>query len=1074
MKENLTPKQIIEALQKVDDEINPLTKYQSEIISIITNPLEPAVIIAGAGSGKTETMSNRVLYLVANGIVAPEEILGLTFTRKAAGELALRVRRRLSQLEEAELFSRDSISSPTITTYHSYAGKLLSEHSIRLGMDTDSDPLGEAEIWQIASDVVRNWEDDSFRSTSAASTIIKDVIGLAKQILEHKVTIEEICNANNQMLEDLSQFDFAASSVGNKVRTIMHQRNSILPMVEAFLKRRKEAGELSFDDQMSIAADIATTFEDVGIIERGKYKVVLLDEYQDTSQSQLRMLSALFGNGHPVMAVGDPSQAIYTWRGASAGTMDSFSEYFPKTAGQNTKAKFTLPTTFRNDEVILKAANFISEKIKEDGGQEVLMLDARDGAGPGELAVGVFENMEMEAEAIADYFEPLWKDPARALMPEKKRSTFAVLVRNRKQIPEIESALRARKIPVEIIGVGGLIYIPEIADIVALMKVISDPDAGASLMRHLTGPRLNLGAFDIAGLGKYAKDRSRALKTGSRYLVKVIEEGNPEQLDSEDQFAGSIIDALDEISSAPKEYFSEVGYQRMLRFAADLRRLRGRAGGQITDLIVEIEEYLTIESEVSLRDGSQTGRRNLDRFLDEASKYERAGGDAREFLEWLDVASKEEGGLKIGAPDVRSDVVQILTVHMAKGAEWNVVAIPGLAKRSFPSESTKSPENWLTNEAFIPFPLRGDHHELPRISFTGMTEKKQAEDAIDIFSKECRHRIKRREEIRLAYVAVTRAKTHLLCTTSIWRTGKDPVPPSDVFTWIHGVALEENGKILSELDTPPKGVKNPGEVESLEWPHDRLGERRAQFQAEMDLVKSADAHLLNKSGDDEEIDSWISDAQAIISELKEKANPEFTVLLPTKLSTSALVALHENPEELALNIRRPMPRGQDQYSRRGTAFHLWVEKQFIAEPTLPIDDYMYSLDPLEDDVTLEELKKAWQASHWATKTPTNVEVPFETVIAGVLIRGRIDAVYRDGDGYIVVDWKTGSKELGESAAVQLAMYRLAWAKLSGTDITKVKAAFHYVPTGKDHSPANLLSQEELIALISGIDSDANR
>jgi len=1073
MKENLTPTQIINALQKVDDGINPLTNYQSEIISILTNPLEPAVIIAGAGSGKTETMSNRVLYLVANGIVAPDEILGLTFTRKAAGELSLRVRRRLSQLEEAGLFSRESLSNPTITTYHSYAGKLLGEHSIRLGMDTDSDPLGEAEIWQIASDVVRKWEDDSFRSSSAASTIIKDVIGLAKQILEHKVTVEEIRSANDKMLEDLAQFDFAASSVGNKVRMVMNQRNSILSMVQVFLDRRKAAGELSFDDQMSIAADIATTFEDVGVIERGKYKVVLLDEYQDTSQSQLRMLSALFGNGHPVMAVGDPSQAIYTWRGASAGTMDSFAEYFPKAAGQIGKAKFTLPTTFRNDEVILKAANFISEKIKEDGGQEVLMLDARDGAGPGELAVGVFENIDLEAEAIADYFEPLWKDPARALAPEKKRSTFAVLVRGRKQIPEIESALRARNIPVEIIGVGGLIYIPEIADIVALMKVISDPDAGASLMRHLTGPRINLGAFDIAGLGKYAKDRSRALKTGSRYLVKVIEEGNPDQIDSEDQFAGSIIDALDEITSAPKDYFSEVGYQRMLRFAADLRRLRGRAGGQITDLIVEIEEYLTIESEVSLRDGSQTGRRNLDRFLDEASKYERAGGNAREFLEWLDVASKEEGGLKIGAPDVRSDVVQILTVHMAKGAEWNVVAIPGLATRSFPSESSKSPENWLTNEAFIPFPLRGDRHELPRISFAGMTEKKQAEDAIDAFSRECRHRIKRREEIRLAYVAVTRAKTHLICTTSVWRSGKDPVPPSDVYTWIHGVALEENGKILSEIDTPPKGVKNPGEIESQEWPYDRLGDRREQFEKEIAIVQSADAHALGAS-DDEEIASWISDAQALIAEIDEKSNSQLTVLLPTKLSTSALVALHANPEELALNIRRPMPRGQDQYSRRGTAFHLWVEKQFSEAPTLMGDDYMDYLDPLDDDSKLEDLKKAWLASHWATQVPTNVEVPFETVVSGVLIRGRIDAIYRDGDGYIVVDWKTGSTELGESAAVQLAMYRLAWAELSGTDISKVKAAFHYVPTGKDHSPANLMSQEELIALISRIDSNADR
>jgi DNA helicase II / ATP-dependent DNA helicase PcrA len=97
-----------------------------------------------------------------------------------------------------------------------------------------------------------------------------------------------------------------------------------------------------------------------------------------------------------------------------------------------------------------------------------------------------------------------------------------------------------------------------------------------------------------------------------------------------------------------------------------------------------------------------------------------------------------------------------------------------------------------------------------------------------------------------------------------------------------------------------------------------------------------------------------------------------------------------------------------------------------------------------------------------------VEVPFETTIAGVLIRGRIDAIYSDGDGYQVVDWKTGSKKLGESARVQLAMYRLAWANLSGCDISKISAAFHYVPTGITDQPVDLLNEEELIQLISNI------
>ena len=161
-----------------------------------------------------------------------------------------------------------------------------------------------------------------------------------------------------------------------------------------------------------------------------------------------------------------------------------------------------------------------------------------------------------------------------------------------------------------------------------------------------------------------------------------------------------------------------------------------------------------------------------------------------------------------------------------------------------------------------------------------------------------------------------------------------------------------------------------------------------------------------------------------------------------------------------------MPRGQDQYSRRGTAFHLWVEKQFTDAATLFGDEYLDYLDPLEEDSTLEDLKATWLRSEFANRTPVRVEVPFETTIAGVLIRGRIDAVYATKDGYEVVDWKTGSTKLDSSAAIQLAMYRLAWAKLSGTDILKISAAFHYVPTSVTDRPADLLDEAALIDLIS--------
>jgi DNA helicase-2/ATP-dependent DNA helicase PcrA len=653
---------------------------------------------------------------------------------------------------------------------------------------------------------------------------------------------------------------------------------------------------------------------------------------------------------------------------------------------------------------------------------------------------------------------------------EDKRTSFAVLVRKRSQISIIESALRARNIPVEVIGVGGLIYIAEVADVLSLMKVVTNPEAGTALMRHLTGPRLALGAKDIAALGAYSRRRAKESHEDSHSFIAKIAAGNPDSAEADDLFIGSLIDALDEIDQCDKEsraLFSDVGFTRLSRFAADLRRLRSRAGGSIIDLITEIENYLNLDLEVSLRDGTRNGRRHLERFLDEASKFARSGGSISAFIEWLDVTSKKEGGLKSGAPEVRSDVVQLLTVHTAKGAEWDFVAVPGLAEGTFPSNNTNDPDNWITNERQIPFALRGDGDELPVFSLAQCTKDSEAGKVISAYAKSC-SAIKKQEEIRLGYVAVTRARTHLLCTTSWWREGAKSVDPSELFTHVANVAHERGGILLSETPAPEDGVRNPIEVnpDTGYWPRDPLGDRRADFDAAVALVQKSSAHSLKAAGD-KVIDSWIHDAQALIAEVKLRNSGSIEVALPSRISTSTLVALHEDPEALALAIRRPVPRSQDPYSRRGTEFHMWVEKQFSAM-TLFDDSYIDYFDPIEEDGKLEDLKKAWLSSAYANRTPAAIEVPFESVVGGVLIRGRIDAVYETSDGFEVVDWKTGSKQLGESAAIQLAMYRLAWAKLKNIDVTKVSAAFHYVPTSVTDKRADLLDEAALVALIQSL------
>jgi DNA helicase-2/ATP-dependent DNA helicase PcrA len=291
------------------------------------------------------------------------------------------------------------------------------------------------------------------------------------------------------------------------------------------------------------------------------------------------------------------------------------------------------------------------------------------------------------------------------------------------------------------------------------------------------------------------------------------------------------------------------------------------------------------------------------------------------------------------------------------------------------------------------------------------------------------------------------------------------VAPSVLYEKVQEVASAV-GTVLSAPDAPASSDRNPAkDIEiTAQWPRDPLGDRRAEFDRTVALVESAPPLDLSATPA-AEIGDLVEDARAIIAEFNEYKAGALDIALPPRLSTSTLIALHQDPAELARTIRRPMPRAMDEYSHRGTAFHLWIENHFNAK-TLFDDDDFDLLTPLEADQKLEDLKSKWLSSEWASQQPYAVEVPFETVIAGILVRGRIDAVYKTETGFEVVDWKTGSTVLSESSAVQLAVYRLAWAKLQGIPVDQVTAAFHYVPTNTTDRRANLLNEAELIDLLS--------
>jgi DNA helicase-2/ATP-dependent DNA helicase PcrA len=1068
---------------------HPPTREQ---VPIISAPLSPLLVVAGAGSGKTETMAARVVWLVANQHVRPEQILGLTFTRKAAGELAHRVRARLAQL--VRRLGRDEFltGEPTIATYHSYAARIVTEHGLRAGFEPTNRLLTEASCWQLADAAVRGYDGDMSAVSSAPTTVVDAVLHLAGELSEHLVTPDELAAWTGRFHAE------ASAPPGRVYRDVsdavarQRARLQLLPIVRAYAERKQSLEAMDFGDQLARAAAVARDHPEVGAVERDRYRVVLLDEYQDTSHAQSVLLTALYGGGHPVTAVGDPCQAIYGWRGASAGTLDRFQQEFTDRAGRPA-AKLDLSTSWRNRPEILRVANSLSEPLRAHGHQVTRLTAAptvADRAGAATVHCALLNTYAEEAGWLADRIIAAWRhaaqladpdgdhsDAAPEQIPVELRPTSAVLIRVRAQIPAIEAALRERGLPVDVVGLGGLLDTPEVRDVVSTLRVLADPAEGASLLRLLTGPRWRIGARDLVAL----HGRARAI-AGSRRDLDALSVDRIEE--------ATLAEALDDLGE-PDQY-SPRGYRRFGTFGAELRRLRRRLDQPLPDLIADVERTTGLDVEVATRPGDAgLARAHLDALGEVAARFasEAEGATLTAFLAFLEAAEMEERGLPSGEVEVVEGAVQVLTGHAAKGLEWDVVAVAGLSTGVFPG-GVKASDHYLGGLGVLPFPLRGDRSGLPRLRLSGAPDQKAVAGALTEFSDDWRGHDER-EERRLAYVAVTRPRRLLLCSGYWWGEGtKRSRGPSPFLTEIRA-ACEAGAGIVDEWTAPPEpDAVNPTGTTAVtgSWPADPLGSRRPLLERAAALVRAAGADLppYPRQEDEREhkdqrehVDGWAREVDLLLAErarLTVDPQTPVDVALPAHLSVSQLVALRRDPDALARAIRRPLPGRPDPYARRGTAFHAWLEHRFGAAELLDMDEMPGAAD--EDaapDQALQRLRERFEQSQWAERVPVKVEVGFATTIAAVVIRGRMDAVYQDDDGgYDVVDWKTGRRPApgreSDAVAVQLAAYRVAWAELAGVPVEKVRAAFHYVAEGVTVRPADLLDLAGLTELLGRLPS----
>ncbi|CAN5524152.1 ATP-dependent DNA helicase [soil metagenome] len=1069
----------------------PPTTQQTAVIEA---PLQPAVVIAGAGSGKTETMAARVVWLVANGLVAPDRILGLTFTRKAAAELQHRVRRRLRSFYRAADPEHELAVEPTVLTYAAYAGQLVDEHAILIGREPGSRLLTEAARWQLGDSVVRRYDGGFAEEPGVVSTVTERALDLSGQLADHLARAEDVDKLSHRVLAQLdsmpkgprSRNEFPAEVL--KLRRSLLRRMDLLPIVERFAEAKRSLGAVDFADQMVLATELSRLAA-VAEVERSRYDVVLLDEYQDTGHAQIEMLTALFADGRAVTAVGDPLQSIYGWRGASAANITQFETRFRTRAGEPAR-RFPLTTSWRNDRRILAAANRVALPLRHDDEPE---LTERPGASQGEVSITYTQSVADEAEWIADRLSRQWTDRITADWTDGQR-TLAVLVRKRSGIALIAQAIRARGLPVEVVDLGGLLTLPEIADIRAVLQVLADHNSGGSLGRLLTGARWRIGPADLVSL----HDRARALAattTRALRMGSVPKDSAPGPSDGptvadtgDDRIDPSLVEALDDLGD-PRGY-SEVGYQRLSDCAGLLRRLRRRQELPLPDLIAEVEVALGLDVEVAARAEAASaavgdaGRANLDRFIDEAARFvgDRFGSGQvnglSAFLSYLKAAEDEEYGLKPAAIEVQSERIQVLTVHGAKGLEWDVVAVAGLVDKGFPDQPRS--HDWASTPALLPAPLRGDRDQLPELVLAGCADRSEADTRVKRHRSEltARHLL---EERRLAYVAFTRARKTLLVSGAAWGAGSTPRPASVFLQELRALEVEDVAAV-DHWHEVEDGETNPMQAldQQALWPADPLTPaRRSTLLAGAQLVRSAmDRPPLPPSHSDRADPreaSWARDVDLLLAERRAAARvTDIEVAVPDHLSVSDVVAMAEDPVAFARRLRRPMPHRPAQQARRGTAFHQWLEQRWAADTLLDIDEIPGAVDEVIDDRDLDAFKARFEAGAWADQTPVAVEVPFEMSFGTRVVRGRMDAVFRQPSGrYVVVDWKTGrppAPSQERTKAIQLALYRLAWADLQGiddSDLASVGAAFYYVAADLTVAPADLLTADELRALING-------
>lgn len=944
----------------------------AEQAAAITFDQRPLRIIAGAGTGKTMVMVERIAHLVATGQFDPAQVLGLTFTNKAAAELKQRVDRRLGA--DADVM---------VTTYHGFGAGLVAQHLLELDLHPRTRLLNRAESWQL---VFRVFDDFRFQKKRVfrPGTVVNDALVLASHCADHLVDIEAVEADALVMSEDAR---WKAS------RSTAQSRFELCQVVAAYQEQKRLRHLIDFDDQIRLAVTLLRDRPDLARSLATERPFVLLDEYQDTNFAQRVLLQLIYPPGSVITAVGDDMQSIYAFRGAHLRNLIDFGRHFPP------PGELALTENRRSGDAIVVLANRIQGQVTEALPKQ---LTARPEAPTSVVECFLAADDGEEAAEIArnvGALGPPW-------------SEHAVLCRKRRLIPAIAAALEEAGVPVEVVGSSGLLVRPEVVDLVAWLELLADPSSAVALLRILQGPRYRLGRRDLAALARHASQMRRAEsstdgsdRTGDRDLRAVPDD--PEHV----SFA--LVDALGDLGSI--DDLSPRAHARLVHLVAQWDTLASAARRlPVVDLAELIAERSGLWTAIGPR-----GQENLLRFLDLAQEFAPIEGvpGLAAFVDYLRLLEESEEDLAEAHPGDQ-DAVTVLTIHQAKGLEWDHIWVPGLAGSSrskiFPDE--RGGDNPLSKQTALPWWLCQDD---PGFGDWRTTSKDTIDRAV--------RRRAREEEWRLLYVACTRARRTLVCSAAQWYPGPaTPQGPSEFYTFVRGQT-----DVVTERFHHDPPATDP-----------QIGQMQAR-RAAVDQIHPPSAPGAPSQPS-------LFDHPALLP------GP----VLASSVSVTNLVSFARCPRQYYWLAIKPLPRRGSAAARLGTETHRWIEQRGRGQVGLPrlfepvptpveIDPgagQARSVEPAAAASALAGLQSAFLATPYAALEPRRIEAPFVLGLAGRLVTGRVDAIYqRDGE-VDVVDFKTGrppdAGDLG--ASVQLDTYAVAAVDVWSEDPARLRTTYCYL------------------------------